>query len=306
MTSSLMQGVIAAVGVAFVQTVFAAVDCPPSAVVEGPAAMAEPIARLLRLHGVRSERGSCAGRSVRAVVSPNAGSRAYVLHIEDGFGRSNDREVSNPETAASLIESWVLAEDAVLVGPRPLLAVAASDTPAISNRSLATDVGVRVMAAAELTVSDAATWYGGSATMCGRVGALCVGGRARFATTSRPADELLGGDLSRRRLSAVAAVALPVSLGRLSILPTLGVGGEWMRTVASLAQFSTSADDFSLRGEAAAIAAIGFTASWSLLAEVGAAWAPWSSRGSREGAAMFLPVPATTAVHAGIGIGFSR
>jgi hypothetical protein len=107
----------------------ATVTCPPTAVVEGRPALARSVSGLLRRHGIRSESSTCAGPFVRAFVSDLASRNGYLLRVEDRFGRANDREVPDIETAASLIESWVLDEDADLVAPRAAPVIASA--PAI-------------------------------------------------------------------------------------------------------------------------------------------------------------------------------
>jgi hypothetical protein len=302
--------VVGAAGWPSARTASATVGCPPSAVIEGPSGIAQPIARLLRQHGVRSEAASCAGRSVRAVVSPGTTARAYRLHIEDGFGRESDREVQSPETAASLIESWVLDEDADLVGPRAPRTLAVAK-PAAPPATAAVPSRWRVMAAAEVTLTGDSTWYGGSATGCARVGPVCVGGRGRFVTSSGGIATLgdwAGGAETRNAFAALGVVALPLPFGRLSLLPAVGVGAEWVHThaVASFAdELSASADDTLLRGEAMLIASVAVARGWSLLAETGASWAPYVSRDASQGLAMFLSGPPSTGFRAGVGVGFS-
>src|SRR5260221_2597261 len=85
--------------------------CPPVAIVEGAAEIVTPVAAVLRRRGLRSTPSGC-GRVVRASLVTRPNLKAYSLHIEDGYGRVSDREIADASTAASLIESWAIDEDA--------------------------------------------------------------------------------------------------------------------------------------------------------------------------------------------------
>jgi len=105
---------------AAVPSVAAPAPCPARAALEGNPAVTAPIARGLRAHGVAlATEDTCGGRTVRAVVSPAAPAPGYKLHIDAGFGRVSDRVVAEADTAVSLIESWVVEEDADLLAVTP-------------------------------------------------------------------------------------------------------------------------------------------------------------------------------------------
>ena len=95
----------------------AGAGCPPTAVVEGAAEIVTPIAAVLRRRGVGPGPSDC-GRVVRASLAARPNLDTYALHIEDGYGRVSDREVADAGTAASLIESWAIDEDADVLAPR--------------------------------------------------------------------------------------------------------------------------------------------------------------------------------------------
>ena len=155
-----------------------AVRCPPAAIVEGPPAIARPIANLLLQDGVGSPSAACAGQVVRAYVSDKPNFKGYLLRVEDRFGRSNEREVLNAETAVSLIESWVFDEDADLVAARSVPVLAKSDPTPVARSPESGASGGWLMGVAEMSAtSDGAGWWGGSVGGCLAVGAFCVGGR---------------------------------------------------------------------------------------------------------------------------------
>ena len=114
--------------------------CRPTAVVEGAAEIVTPIAAVLRRRGVGTGPSEC-GRVVRASLAARPDLDTYSLHIEDGYGRVSDREVADAGTAASLIESWAIDEDADVLAPRvapvPLeiitAAAAAPDAPPVAT-----------------------------------------------------------------------------------------------------------------------------------------------------------------------------
>ena len=60
--------------------------CPPTAIIDGPEAIAKPIISILRQHGVRAESSACANQTVRAFVSERSDSNGFPLRIEDRFG----------------------------------------------------------------------------------------------------------------------------------------------------------------------------------------------------------------------------
>jgi hypothetical protein len=286
--------------------------CPPAAVVEGTPAVARSISGILSRHGIRSGPNACAGPFVRAYVSDLSSRTGYLLRIEDRFGRANDREVPNVETAASLIESWVLDEDADLVAPRAApAAIAAAPT---SRVPAVADASVRLHALGEVAASDDdATWFGGSASACARFRSVCIGGRARFARTSATwaAEQLsiiASGDLTRTAWGALATIEVPVQRGHFLVAPRFGLGADWTHAVGTLEPVfaSMSADTFSLRAEGAVAAAVTIGRGWSVVGELGAHLGSPIRRTTRQGPEMLLPGAATAAIVAGFGIGYSQ
>ena len=300
-----------------------AATCAPSATVEGPSAIVRTVSAILNSHGVGAHAhgvgagpSSCGPEAVHAVISAKAspsdrgGRNTYVLRLEDRFGRSGERDIGSPETAASLIESWVVGEDSDLVAPRAVAGTVEAPVPPAAASSAA-DPRARLAASAELSsTGDGLTWYGGSASGCLELGVLCLGARGRYARSTGPFDQVAGApvpgaELTRATAGGLVFVALPLGRGRVTVLPTLGLGAAWMRTEAALAPLSASVDDAVLLAEGALAAEVSIARGWSVRAEVGATWEPSLTSSDRQGTAMFLPSPPSRSLGAGLGIGFS-
>jgi hypothetical protein len=306
--------------------------CPPVAVVEGPAVVAAATVAILRRHGVESTPNTCGGRVVRALLTASADAHTYALRIEDGFGRTNERLAGDAETAASLIETWVLDEDAELLAPRlasTLVPAAAAPTTAADVQALAPVTAPPVPAAprwrlfgvGELAVgADPAVWFGGSATGCHLAGPLCLGARARIGR-AREWEQPFDATIDQTAVDALAIAALPLRRGRLTLLPLIGVGVGWTRSVVSRAPVAVSWDDRGPRAEAALIIDVGVGAGWSVLAELGASGGQTGSREPRDSLPTSMQIPmsmsmyprdsiatatAAASFRAGIGVGYSR
>ena len=79
-----------------------AAACPPSATVDGPAAIAKPIATLLRRHGVEPGPSRCGSRVVHAFVSDGAGRKRLPASDRGSLRaikRSRGRERGRPRPA---------------------------------------------------------------------------------------------------------------------------------------------------------------------------------------------------------------
>ena len=304
--------------------------CPPVAIVEGPAAMASATVAILRRHGVESTPNTCGGRMVRALLTASADAHGYALRIEDGFGRTNERLAGDAETAASLIESWVLDEDADLLAPRlvstlapPAAASTAAEVQASSPVAALPVVLAaprwRLFGVGEVSVgTEPATWLGGSATGCHHAGPVCLGARARMGRARQWQQEpLFDAALAQTAIDALAILAVPLTRGRLTLLPLVGLGVGWTRSSLSRDPLTMSWDDWGPRAEAALIVDVKVGAGWSLLAELGASagrtrtreqWEQWEQR---ESLSMYLRTSTSTSsttasLRAGIGIGYSR
>lgn len=299
--------IVSGVFAALARQVFAS-TCPPSIVVEGPVSVTGPIAAILRQHGISVGPSACSLPVVRALVSGDSDSGVHLLRIQDRFGRSAEREISNAETAASLIESWVFEEDADLIAPRADLTAPEGtlQPPAVTPPSPSRVVGLLMGSAAISTASDDSTWYGGTIAGCLAVRALCVGVRARFGRSTGVANSIVAGDLTRIGLGAMGLAILVLRRGRFFVSPMLAVGPEWVHTVVTFQPVALSSTDVVLRGEGAGVAGFSIAGGWSLLAELGASGGPRLSTADRQGADVLLPLPPSWAFFAGLGVGFLR
>ena len=289
--------------------------------------MASATVAILRRHGVESTPNACGGRMVRASLTAGADAHSYALRIEDGFGRTNERLAGDAETAASLIESWVLDEDADLLAPRLVSTLApaaaapstAAEVQALSPVTAPPVAGAprwRLFGVGEVSVGTApATWLGGAATGCHRAGPVCVGARARLGRAREWQQELVfDAALEQTAVDALAIAAVPLTRGRLMLLPLIGLGVGWIRSAVSRAPLTMSWNDWGPRAEAALVVDVRVGAGWSLLAELGASagktrtWQQWEEWEQREPAASMLlrPPTATASLRVGIGVGYSR
>jgi hypothetical protein len=290
-------------------TAAAGTACPPVAIVEGAAEIVTPVAAVLRRRGLRSEPSGC-GRVVRASLVTRPDLKAYSLHIEDGYGRVSDREIADASTAASLIESWAIDEDADVLGPRPAPAPVQTLVAAPPPPAGGAPAGFRVTTLGEVsTATDGSTWYGGALAACGRVGPICLGGRARIARGGGDEGGGLPVSLARARTDAGAAVALPLSWGGFTAAPMIGVGLTWTRTTMATSQVPVqmTSDDYALGVEAGVGLAFGVSAHWSLVGELGGLLTRSLSRhGGGDVLWDFLPAPPTGFVHVGAGLEYAR
>jgi len=289
----------------------AATACPPVAIVEGAAEIVTPVAAVLRRRGLRSEPSGC-GRVVRASLVARPGVNAYGLHIEDGYGRVSDREIADASTAASLIESWAIDEDADVLAPRAAPAAIARAPVAPPAPMSGAPEAFRVATRGEVaTATDGSVWYGGALAACGRIGLMCLGGRARIARDGGgDGGGGLTGTLTRTRIDAGAAAALPLSRGAFTLAPAIGVGLYWTRSTVNQVPVEIPVeilvDDLALGVDAGIGAAYAVGEHWSVVTELGALFAnPVSSRGD-DPLLDFLPLPPRGFFHVGLGLQYAR
>jgi hypothetical protein len=267
----LTAGVIGLLGVLAIGGARAAV-CPPVAIVRSPSEIGESVRVILRAHGVATAPGACPDQGVHVTLFAQPGSRGYLLHIEDAFGRTSDRRVNDAETAASLIESWALPDAEGLPAPPPRQAaihrVAAGDAPP----SRVDAARWRLTGALEVAGgTDSSLWYGGAVTACGSLAALCAGGRLRIARD----DGLVGPDrdLARSAVELLALAALPLAGRTFTFTPALGVGVGWIHSGAARPEgdvVAPASDDLGIRVELAASAGVALASHLSLVGELGA------------------------------------
>lgn len=213
-------------------------------------AMAELCAARVELAGDAPVVGQVSDELARLGVergAPAPGCRGVFAHVEtdrdgrvavairDGARRSEGRVVSDPAIAASWIDSW-LHDD--LDGRAWLLAAPVSPAPiATTKAAVVIDSVARPspLERAQLSASWEHVWTDDNASAdgigiagCVRIGKACIGGRARYVREGDRAVELTA--MERSELSLLATVAMPLSAGRMSIAPEVGIGIGRMAT----------------------------------------------------------------------------
>jgi hypothetical protein len=261
-----------------------AATCPHAATVLGAARITEPVRAILRAHDVSTGDGECkeTAARVQAWLIAEPGARGYVLRIQDPFGRKSERRISDAETAASLIESWLApeAETAPVVAKRPAMAHAqVADQTETRAAKPPAGGGWRISGAAEIGISGGdSLWYGGSVTACGPVGALCLGGRLRMVHDDNFFD-LDHDSGSRSAVELLALAAWPLAVHGVKLMPLLGFGVGRLHADNPILNDGEAdmpgGDDFGLRLEAAASAGLSLSGHLTLVSELGASHA-WS------------------------------
>ena len=199
----------------------------PRATLDGdPAAVASVTTELVKLGVDVGPATATSCKSVAATVE-NDRDGAIAVAVKTG-SQSEGRTVSDPALAATWIDSWLqddfggptfstkLASSRVVsANPDVLRAV---EVPAQPQ----TGVGISVSAAFDQSwMFDGSRWTGVTAGVCAKIDALCFGARGRYATNS----ELLGQTAAARSdLSVLATASYEKQLGRMAILPELGLG----------------------------------------------------------------------------------
>jgi len=244
-------------------------SCPPAAHLDGARRLVGAVGHVLRAHGVIVDPASCSSAAVRVSIEAPPRGAPLTLHIRDRFGRASDREVADVDTAASLIETWALREDESLVAPPALppvpAVVAAPKAVAPAAAPWVVDVSIEAAAA-----SDASVWYGPTLGACGRVGRLCVGGRARVARdagTGGPPDDHV---YTRTDVDVLATVGTTLGSGPLTLTPQIGVGAGRAASSRPALPGTTNAPSSAStgpRGEAGAIAGLTLSRRWSIFLE---------------------------------------
>jgi hypothetical protein len=186
------------------------------AIVEGEAALIEPVRTALAVRGVAD--GPQAGCDpVRARVAGGEG--ALRVALVDGAGHAVERQASTPTAAATVIESW--ATD-------PLLE---RDTEPEASSATAAHGRPMVAVAAEASMgSDGSIWTGPRVTGCAWLGPVCGGVTLRLGR-----DGGLGGDAQmvggrRDGVDMLLAADLPSRTHGLVISPGVALGFGWIRS----------------------------------------------------------------------------
>ena len=237
--------------------------CGVAASVEGDDAVTVRAVRdeLVRRGVAVDAPASCA--RVRAVLKRRA--QQVSVRVEDAWGRASKRLVSEPESAATVIESWARDDlSAPLLaaqpeGPRETIqapdleiapAHASPPTQPPPSRP-AKSRGFSVSALADTAVgTDGSLWLGVDAAACVRFGILCAGLLARlsFDTETQGASERF--ETGRTALDLLVGFDVPWSVGAFRIIPGLAMGAGWIHSIEPPGDDEEVSDTGGLRGDA--------------------------------------------------------
>ncbi len=230
-----------------------AAPCDAPVVIGDPALVAS-VTEILSAH---IPTDSCAAVRVRL---DGRESSIVVVHLDATDTVIEERVVSEPATAATVIESWSRSD---LV--TPLLSVHPLDLPerhvppprvafflptVVERRveSPSSTRGVALTAAMETSfANDRTSWVGGVVGICIRVGRICVATRARFAT-------LVDGPgiwkfTDRRGIDAVFGGDIPFGVGPTTLVAGFGVGMGAVRTIRRTDGMDAGSVTFGIRAE---------------------------------------------------------
>jgi hypothetical protein len=238
-------------------------DCEPSVRVSGDPDVASAITARLAERGL----GDNAAASCPAMEAhvERSGERLRVA-VTDGYGRRSQREVRDTATAIALIESWARPEvvaDA-LPGAEPII----DSPPAAATRAPApatSATGLALIGGADYA-GDGTTWARGGITACIALGPVCVGGRLDLATST---GWTTSGEHPRSLTAVAVTVELPRSIGRIAVVPGVGVGGGWATIDGIGPHMDQSEDVTSVRVLGSVALRVGLARRWALQLELG-------------------------------------
>jgi hypothetical protein len=186
------------------------------------------VVALLRERHLPVTGASACGVVAATVAVAGAGPRVRVT-IVDPDGRTAARVADDVEAAATFIESWARPDvsDPLLrlrAGPpgRPPATGRAVDRP---RREPAMPHPIAVSVAGEFGVSsDGAQWAAVRADVCASLGAMCLGGLARYAVDLERRGDSVRFDTARSGLDLFLTADAPIRRGALAFSPGAGVG----------------------------------------------------------------------------------
>lgn len=191
--------------------------CPPTIALRGDPALVAEIAGELARRGIEGSTEACPGP--RATIHRRGGE--LVVEVEDADGSSSERAVAGVSTAATVIESFARVDvGAPLLATRTVVQPAAAPPPRLEpvavHRSLYVSGGAESSFA-----NDRTTWLGATVKLCIQLGPLCASARWRKL------EVVDGMEASRHLNELLIGVDLPISLGRVLLVPGFagGLGG---------------------------------------------------------------------------------
>ncbi|HEX3698388.1 MAG TPA: hypothetical protein VH374_23650 [Polyangia bacterium] len=214
----------------------------------------------------------------------------------DESGRTSTRVFAEARTAASLIESWTLDEDPMLLVPAPDAQTARAGALPLSLPGLQSAARVHLHGGPETSLAaDRSVWLGVTLGACVRAGAICAGARLR---SMRDAD-LTGASqpdtVLREDVDLLATAAWLHDAGGFLIVPAVGVGAGWFRTrtEGGLLRDASVLNDHGLRLEVSLQGRWPLGPHTALAAELGGAWSPFArSQATDDQGAILIGEPA--------------
>jgi hypothetical protein len=257
--------------------------CAPVAAIDGPRNVVAPIEAILSRHGIRvsNDQLNCraGSRRVRAAITPHQDKTGFTLTTMDDSGRTSMRVFVQPATAASLIESWALDEDALLLAP-PIAEERPPSLSAVSPSTVADDqrrARLHLYGAMETSMgADRSWWMGVAMGACVRSGPLCTGLRGRSTRDTDVTGASSGDSVMRTNTEILFALSWLFQTGGLLLAPTAAVGAGWLRTTTEggLPQDAIVIKDRGLRVELSVLGRWPISRHLALGAELGGTWSP--------------------------------
>lgn len=257
--------------------------CSPAVQVEGEPTLSAAVASALQARGVRSQPvAGCPLTRVRLQLS-----ELHIVVLLRDEVRHAQRVVADRETAVALIESWVRSDLSAPLLLSSVLPPAAGLAPPESPPAAAAPTETATARASAAVYFEAggdvsgSPWLGANLRGCGYLFRFCIGGGWR--TLSQVGNESRDG----RRIATefLALLALPLSIGRVQLSPSLGLGVSWLHSAARIvvedshasleeppsstassspSSVAVSADQGQLQAELRLELAIPLSPSWSL------------------------------------------
>jgi hypothetical protein len=212
--------------------------CPPAARVAGDEELGHAVVVELSILGVASRDIPASCPAVEVVVRPSGDGVA--VSVRDTAGREASEVVTDASVAASWIESWVHPE----IGA-PLLAARTglSAAPAVEVKSVASAPetttgpgtsayrGLWLGAAGEMvSANDDSDWRALSAGVCARFGFFCGGLTARAGDNRGISMDGGATAVNRYELELAATLNATFELGRMTLVPSAGIGLAYTET----------------------------------------------------------------------------
>jgi hypothetical protein len=257
--------------------------CAPVAAIDGPRSVVAPIEAILTSHGIRvsDDQLNCraGSRKVRAAIAAHQDRTGFTLTTMDDSGRTSTRVFVQAATAASLIESWTLDEEAPLLAPpmaeaRPQVLTAAPPPTVADDQRRAR---VHLYGGMETSMgADRSWWMGVAMGACVRSGPLCTGLRGRSTRDLDLTGASSSDSVMRTNTEILLASSWLFQTGGMLVAPTAAVGAGWLRTTTEggLPQDAIVIEHGGLRVELSVLGRWPISRHLALGAELGGTWSP--------------------------------